>query len=461
MRQRIYLNAFHMNCVVHHSAGLWPHPRDKMHRYNDLETWIELAQLLERGRFDALFLADVVGVYDVFQGSRDAAVRAATQVPVNDPALLIPTLAHATKHLGFGFTSSILQEHPYVFAKKLSTLDHLTKGRVAWNIVTSYLESTGRNLGREGLPDHDERYALADEYLEVMYKLLEGSWEDDAVIKDRATGVYADPAKVHDINHVGKYFKVPGCHLCEPSPQRTPVLYQAGSSPRGQAFAAQHAECIFVVGPSPLVVGQYARDIRDKARAQGRVPEHIKIMAFIKVITGPTAAAARQKLEEFSSYISYDGALALLSGWTGIDFSSYAPDQKLEYIETNAIRTLVHGFTEADPSRQWTMRDLATYVGIGGAGPVIVGDYAQVADQLEIWLAAGVDGFNLAYGITPGSFEDFIDGVVPILQTRGLMQTEYAPGTYREKLYGAGQARLLQDHPGTRYRRLATASRTP
>ena len=461
MRQRIYLNAFHMNCVVHHSAGLWPHPRDKMHRYNDLETWIELAQLLERGRFDALFLADVVGVYDVFQGSRDAAVRAATQVPVNDPALLIPTLAHATKHLGFGFTSSILQEHPYVFAKKLSTLDHLTKGRVAWNIVTSYLESTGRNLGREGLPDHDERYALADEYLEVMYKLLEGSWEDDAVIKDRATGVYADPAKVHDINHVGKYFKVPGCHLCEPSPQRTPVLYQAGSSPRGQAFAAQHAECIFVVGPSPLVVGQYARDIRDKARAQGRVPEHIKIMAFIKVITGPTAAAARQKLEEFSSYISYDGALALLSGWTGIDFSSYAPDQKLEYIETNAIRTLVHGFTEADPSRQWTMRDLATYVGIGGAGPVIVGDYAQVADQLEIWLAAGVDGFNLAYGITPGSFEDFIDGVVPILQARGLMQTEYAPGTYREKLYGAGQARLLQDHPGTRYRRLATASRTP
>ncbi len=454
MRQRIYLNAFHMNCVVHHSAGLWPHPRDKMHRYNDLETWIELAQLLERGRFDALFLADVVGVYDVFQGSRDAAVRAATQVPVNDPALLIPTLAHATKHLGFGFTSSILQEHPYVFAKKLSTLDHLTKGRVAWNIVTSYLESTGRNLGREGLPDHDERYALADEYLEVMYKLLEGSWEDDAVIKDRATGVYADPAKVHDINHVGKYFKVPGCHLCEPSPQRTPVLYQAGSSPRGQAFAAQHAECIFVVGPSPLVVGQYARDIRDKARAQGRVPEHIKIMAFIKVITGPTAAAARQKLEEFSSYISYDGALALLSGWTGIDFSSYAPDQKLEYIETNAIRTLVHGFTEADPSRQWTMRDLATYVGIGGAGPVIVGDYAQVADQLEIWLAAGVDGFNLAYGITPGSFEDFIDGVVPILQARGLMQTEYALGTYREKLYGAGQARLLNDHPGTRYRRI-------
>ncbi|MGH8595718.1 MAG: NtaA/DmoA family FMN-dependent monooxygenase, partial [Gammaproteobacteria bacterium] len=334
----------------------------------------------------------------MFRGNRDAAIRAAAQVPVNDPSLLIPVMAHATEHLGFGFTSSILQEHPYIFAKKLSTLDHLTKGRVAWNIVTSYLESTGRNLGLEGLPEHDERYALGDEYLEVIYKLLEGSWEDDAVIKDRATGVYADPTKVHDINHVGKYFKVPGCHLCEPSPQRTPVLYQAGASPRGQAFATRHAECIFMVGPTPKVVAQYVRDVRERATAAGRVAENLKIMAFVKVITGPSEQAARRKLKEYSEYISYDGALALLSGWTGIDFSEFAPDQKVRYIETNAIRTIVHGFTEADPSREWTMRDLATYVGIGVAGPVLVGDYEQIADQLEIWLGAGVNGFNLAYG---------------------------------------------------------------
>lgn len=453
MHKRIYLNAFHMNCVVHHSAGLWPHPRDKMHKYTDMDTWIELARLLERGKFDALFLADVVGVYDVFRGNRDAAVRAGAQVPVNDPAVLIPALAHATEHLGFGFTSSILQEHPYIFAKKLSTLDHLTKGRVAWNIVTSYLESTGRNLGLDGLPGHDERYELADEYLEVIYKLLEGSWEEDAVVKDRATGIYADPAKVHDINHVGKYFKVPGCHLCEPSPQRTPVLYQAGASPRGQTFAAQHAECIFTLGPNPNVVGQYVRDIRDKARARGRDPHSLKIMAFVKVITAATEADARRKLEEYSEYINYDGALALLSGWTGIDFGQYAPDQRLEYIETNAIRTIVHGFTEADPNRHWTMRDLATYVGIGGAGPVLVGAYEQIADMLAGWLDAGVDGFNLAYGITPGSFEDFIDGVVPILQARGLMQTEYAEGTFREKLNGRGHARLADDHPAVRHRR--------
>jgi long-chain alkane monooxygenase len=453
MAKRMRFNAFHMNCLVHHSAGLWVHPQDKMHKYTDLDTWIEVAQVLERGKFDALFLADVVGVYDVYRGGRDAAVWAGAQVPVNDPTLLIPTLAHNTRHLGFAFTSSVAQEHPFIFAKKLSTLDHLTKGRVAWNVVTSYLESTGRNLGREGLLPHDERYEYAEEYLEVIYKLLEGSWQEGAVVKDRKTGQYADPAKVRDIRHHGKYFKVPGCHLCEPSPQRTPVLYQAGASPRGRSFAAKHAEAVFVLGPSPKVVGQYIRDTRELARSHGRNGDDILFFAFVKVITDATEELAWKKHDEYAEYINYDGALALLGGWTGIDFSAYRPDQPLQYVETNAIRTIVHGFTEADPTRTWTMRDLASYVGIGGAGPVLVGSYEQIADKLEEWSRAGADGFNLAYGITPGSFQDFVGGVVPILQQRGLMQTEYAEGTLRDKLHGRGP-RLRDDHPGVRHRHL-------
>jgi FMN-dependent oxidoreductase (nitrilotriacetate monooxygenase family) len=368
-KSRIYLNAFHMNCLVHQSPGLWTHPDDQMHRYNDLDAWIHLAQLLERGKFDALFLADVVGVYDVFGANRDAAVRSGAQIPVNDPVLLIPAMAHATRHLGFAFTSSVLQEHPWIFAKKLSTLDHLTKGRVAWNIVTSYLESTGRNLGLGRLPEHDERYAIAEEYLQVVYKLLEGSWQEGAVVKDRARGIYADPAKVRDIRHKGRYYDVPGCHLSEPSPQRTPVLYQAGSSPRGRQFAAQHAEAVFVLGPNPKVVGQYVTDTRERARRAGRNADELRFLAYVKVITGGTEEEAKKKYREFFEGISYDGAMALLSGWSGIDFSQYQPDQPLEYIETNAVRTLVHGFTEADPSRTWTLRDLAKYVGIGGAGP--------------------------------------------------------------------------------------------
>jgi alkanesulfonate monooxygenase SsuD/methylene tetrahydromethanopterin reductase-like flavin-dependent oxidoreductase (luciferase family) len=247
---------------------------------------------------------------------------------------------------------------------------------------------------------------------------------------------------------------VHGCHLSEPSPQRTPVLYQAGASPRGRQFAARHAECVFVLGANPHVVGQYIQDTREKAQQQGRNPDDIIFLAYVKAITGDTEAAARRKYDEFFEQISYDGGLALLSGWTGIDFGQFEPDQQLEYIETNAIRTIVHGFTEADPSRKWTLRDLAKYVGIGGAGPVLVGTPEQLADTFQEWVRAGVDGFNLAYAITPDTFVDFVEGVVPVLQRRGLMQTEYQEGTLREKLFGHGHARLRDPHPAAQYRRV-------
>jgi FMN-dependent oxidoreductase (nitrilotriacetate monooxygenase family) len=289
--------------------------------------------------------------------------------------------------------------------------------------------------------------------------LWESSWEDGAVVKDRKRGIYADPKRVHSVDVDGKYFQDHGVHLSEPSPQRTPVLYQAGSSPRGRQFASQHAECVFVLGPNPGVVGQYIDDTRARARVQGRRPEDLKFLAYVKVITGGTEAEARRKYESFYENISYDASMALLSGWSGIDFGEYSPDQPLEYIETNAVRTLVHGFTEADPSRRWTLRDLAKYVGIGGAGPVLVGAPEQIADELEKWTAAGVDGFNLAYATTPGSFVDFVEGVVPVLQRRGLVQKEYAPGTLRQKLYGPAHARLLESHPASNYRRLTGASR--
>lgn len=453
MTKRILLNAFHMNCVVHQSPGLWVTPGDQMERYTDLDTWVELAKVLERGKFDALFLADVVGVYDVFRGNRDAAISQAAQIPVNDPLLLIPAMAHATQHLGFAWTSSVLQNHPFAFARTVSTLDHLTRGRVAWNIVTGYLESAARNFGKSGLPQHDDRYDIADEYLDICYRLWESSWEDGAVVKDKKRGVYTDPRRVHPVDVDGKYFQVHGVHLSEPSPQRTPLLYQAGSSTRGRQFAAQHAECVFVLGPNPAVVGQYVKDTRDRALSFGRNPDDLKFLAYVKVITGGTEAEAKKKYDEFFENISYDASMALLSGWSGIDFGQFKPDQELEYIETNAVRTLVHGFTAADPTRKWTLRDLAKYIGIGGAGPVLVGAPEQIADKLQEWTAVGVDGFNLAYAVTPGSFIDFVDGVVPVLQRRGLVQTEYQEGTLRQKLYGPDHARLLESHPAAKYRR--------
>ena len=452
MHKRIYFNAFHMNCVVHQSPGLWVRADDRMCDYTDLDTWVELAKLLERGRFDALFLADVVGVYDVYRGNRVAALTQAAQVPVNDPALLIPAMAYATRHLGFAFTSSILQYHPFIFARIVSTLDHLTKGRVAWNIVTSYLESGARSLGQAGLLPHDERYDAAEDYLEICYKLWEGSWQDDAVVKDLERGIYADPDKVRDVDHDGKYFSTHGCHQSEPSPQRTPVLYQAGGSPRGREFAARHAECVFVTGLNPIKVGESIRSTRAHARRTGRNPDDILFFLYAKVITADTEAAVQRKYDEYLSSVRDEGALALLSGWAGIDFSQYELDKPLEYVETNAVRTLMQGFIRSDSKHRWTLRELIKLVGLSGGGLLLKGTPEQLARSFEEWTEAGVDGFNLAYMVTPGSFTDFVDGVVPVLQRRGLMQTEYQDGTLREKLMGPGRARLREPHPAVRHR---------
>ena len=210
MSRRIHLNAFAMNCAGHQSAGLWRHPRDEGFRYTDVEHWVDLARVLEDAGFDALFLADVLGIYDVYGGSRDGALRAGTQVPLGDPMLPVPAMAAATSRLGFGITVSVSYEHPYALARRFTTLDHLTKGRVAWNVVTGYLASAAANLGLGEQLAHDQRYEMAEEYLEVCYKLWEGSWEDDAVVRDAERGVYTDPAKVHDIGHHGSWFDVPG-----------------------------------------------------------------------------------------------------------------------------------------------------------------------------------------------------------------------------------------------------------
>lgn len=452
MSREIRLNAFDMNCVGHQSPGLWTHPRDISYRYKDLEYWTELAQILERGKFDSLFIADVLGVYDVYHGSAEHAIRQATQIPLNEPMLLVPAMAHVTKHLGFGVTCSLTYEHPYPFARRISTLDHLTDGRAGWNIVSSYLDSAARNFGLDRQQKHDDRYEVADEYMEVCYKLWEGSWEDDAVVRDRARKLFTDPEKVHEIQHYGKYFTVPGFHLCEPSPQRTPVLYQAGASRRGKDFAARHAECVFVAAPSKKVLKDYVRDIRQRAAGFGRDPSNLIFFNLFTVIVAPTESEAQAKYDDYKQYVSYDGALALVSGWTGIDFGKYNPDDRVEYIENDAVQSATESLTTSDPDKIWTVREVANWVGIGGLGPVVVGSPSQVADALQGWAEeTDVDGFNLAYAVTHETFRDFVDLVVPELQRRGVYKKEYRPGTLREKLFGQG-ARLSEEHPGAAYR---------
>src|ERR1700749_1766396 len=262
MKKQIRLNAFAMNCVAHQSPGLWTHPRDRTAEYNRLPYWIDLATTLERGRFAGLFLAAVLGVCDVHGNSPAAALRNAAQTPANEPLLLISAMAAVTKNLGFGVTSNLSFEPPYPFARRMSTLGHLTEGRIGWNVVTGYLDSAARGSGRDKQTAHDDRYDVADEYMEVVYKLWEGSWEDDAAVRDRARGIFVDPAKVHRVQHQGENYRLDAIQLSEPSPQRPPVLYQAGTSPRGRQFAAQHAECVFMSGPSAKVIAPRVAAIR-------------------------------------------------------------------------------------------------------------------------------------------------------------------------------------------------------
>ncbi len=424
MTKKISFNAFEMNCIAHQSPGLWRHPQDRSVEYKDLEYWTDLAQILERGFFDGIFIADVLGIYDVYHQSAEHALTGAVQVPVNDPLQIVPAMAAVTKHLGFGVTTSISFEHPYPFARRISTLDHLTKGRVGWNIVTSYLESGSKNLGLKTQVNHDNRYDIADEYLEVLYKLWEGSWEEGSVLRDRENGIFADHKKVHPIQHEGKYFTVPGIHICEPSPQRTPVLYQAGASSRGQKFASQNAECVFIAAPSKIATKKVVQGIRQKLAQEGRDPYSVKIYALLSIVTDETDTKAQAKFKEYQSYGSYDGALTLLSGWSGVDFSQYQPTDKVEYIQTNAIQSLLDSYVNADPERVWTIEEIANWNSLGGNGPVLVGSAETVSDALQQWVEdTDVDGFNLAYILAHQTFADVVEFIVPELQKRGVYQT--------------------------------------
>jgi FMN-dependent oxidoreductase (nitrilotriacetate monooxygenase family) len=458
--RRIHLHALRQSTVGHTAVGLWRHPDSQAHRYRELGFWLETARILERGRFDALFIADALGPLEVYQGRVDAALRDGVQTPTDDPLLAISAMAAVTDRLGFAVTVSSSYERPYQFARKMTTLDHLTGGRIGWNIVTSALDSAARNLGLERQVPHDERYAVAEEFMEVVYKLWESSWHDDAVVHDVEAGMFIDPSRVRAIAHAGRYFQVPGIALSEPSAQRTPALYQAGTSPAGKAFAARHAEGVFLSTYSPALARGMVRDVRARAREAGRDPQSLKFLAIATVIVADTEESARAKHADYARYASVEGSLARYSALMQIDFSTLDPDLPLEYAETEGIRGVVEAFTRRDPTRQWTPRQIGEFVAVSGGGPLFVGSPQQIADELERWMdEAEVDGFNIADPVPPATLRDFVDLVVPELQRRGRVWIDYEGHSLRESLLGAGQVRIRDDHPAAGYRGAPTSPR--
>ncbi|OHE93828.1 HK97 family phage prohead protease [Colletotrichum orchidophilum] len=459
-KKQILLNAFDMSTVGHLSPGQWKNPTDKSATKRDLNYWIDLAKLLERGGINALFLADTYGGYDTYEGSLDNCIRRAAQWPMTDPTIPISAMAAVTKNLTFAITASTSFEPPFLLAKRFSTLDHFTRGRIGWNIVTSWKKAAFKAIGLDSPIPHDERYAQADEYLRVLYKLWEGSWADDAITPDPENDSYADPDKIRTIHHHGKFFDLDTRHIVDPSPQRTPFLFQAGTSAAGSEFAATHAEGIFVSSHSPKLLRPKVKQIREKAAALGRDPQSVKFFATFTPIVGRTDEEAQAKHEELKKYASVIGGLVLVSGWTGIDLSKIPVDQEVtaaDSLEAHKVRSILDAFTTtSEHVPKWTPRVIAERAAIGGLGPVSVGSPQKVADDLEYWIREGdLDGFNLGYVTTPGTFEDVVDLLIPELRRRGIYPeapAEDVAFTAREKVYGQGQKGLRADHPGSSYK---------
>ena len=388
----------------------------------------------------------MAGLYNNFNGSYRKHVETGLQIPSNDPSVILSALAYNTEHLGLAFTSNIIQEHPFNFARKISTLDHASKGRVAWNIVTNGLVNASHNFGQELTP-HDERYEWAKEYVAVTYKLWEGSWDDGALLQDRDRGIHADFEKIHRINHVGERYSVEGPHLVAPSPQRTPLLFQAGSSEAGMKFAAANAEAQFLVVPRPEVAASVIQTTRDLLPEYGRHREDIKFFQGLSFVVGSTEEEAVRKNRALDEAIDAEGMIAHLGGALDIELGSYALDQPLSDVQTEGVRSIIDWVQASVVGRQATVRDVGTLTSTASR---VTGTPEQIADQLETWQAAGIDGVNVINATIPGSYTEFIEYVMPELRKRGLAKEAYTLGTLRKKLFGRDT--VAETHPAAAYR---------
>ena len=448
----LVFSAFVMNTTSHITQGTWRRPEAREVEFNDLDHWVELARLLERGGFDVMFFADILGMVGEHGGSYKKYVDIGLQFPANDPSTIASAIGYATDYITLAFTSSILQEHPYNFARRMATLDHAIKGRVGWNVVTNALESAARNFGQHLTP-HDERYVWADEYMDVVYKLWEGSWDEGALVQDKVAGVHADVDRIHKIHHKGPRYEVEGPFQVSPSPQRTPLLFQAGSSPVGRAFAARNAELQFVNTPSPDDARALIADTNRLVEAAGRRAGDLTFMQGLSFVIGSTEEEARRKEQQLDEDIDFDGMVAHFGGAIGVDLGLYDPETPLtELGEVEGVRSLVEW------ARQAAARSGKT-ITIGDMGRQqarttrIVGTPEQIADRLAQWRDAGIGGVNVISHNRPGTFADFAEHVMPVLRERGLARRpeDRVPGaTSRAQLFG--HDRLPDRHPGARYR---------
>ncbi len=428
-QKKLRLGAFMRPVSIHTAA--WRYPGGTPDANFNLKALVQYAQTLERGKFDAFFMADHLAVLNM---PMDALKRSAT-VTSFDPLTLLPALAMATKHLGLIATASSTFEPAYTIARRFASLDHISEGRAGWNLVTTSNPDAALNFGLDDQMPHAERYARAREFFDVVTGLWD-SWADDAFVRDVENGIYFDPSRLHVLDHKGKYLKVRGpLNIARPV-QGWPVIVQAGASDAGRQLAAETAEMVFAAGGPIADARAFYADVKGRAAKVGRNPDHIKILPGAFVVVGDSLDEAKEKRARLDDLVNYDSSIAAVSMALGVDARQFDPDKPLpdDIPETEASKSGRERVIELGRRENLTVRQIAGRLGgYGGLG--MLGTPSMIADQMEEWLATeACDGFNVMFPYLPGGLDDFVDKVVPELQRRGLFRTEYEGTTLRENL---------------------------
>jgi FMN-dependent oxidoreductase (nitrilotriacetate monooxygenase family) len=428
LKRQLRLGAFMRPTTIH--TGAWRYPGAFPDANFNLAHIRRFARTLERGRFDAFFMADHLAVLNM----PVEALKRSHTVTSFDPLTLLPVLAVDTTHLGLIATASTTFEQPYLIARRFASLDHISAGRAGWNVVTTSNPDAALNFGLEEHMEHDERYARAREFVDVVTGLWD-SWADDAFVRDVGTGIFFDPEKLHVLNHKGRYLQVRGPLNVARPVQGWPVIVQAGASEPGRQLAAETAEVVFAAGGRLPDAQAFYADVKGRMEKLGRDRDHLKILPGAFVVVGETVEEAREKRARLDSLVYYESAIASLSIALGHDASRFDPDAPLPEIpETNQSKSSRDRVVTVAKRENLTVRQLAQRLG-GYAGLAFVGTPKTIADSMEEWLLGeGCDGFNVMFPYVPEGLDDFVDKVVPELQRRGLFRTEYEGTTLRENL---------------------------
>ncbi|GGW18272.1 monooxygenase [Streptomyces capoamus] len=428
--RELHLNAFLMN-TGHHEAS-WRLPESDPYAHVELGHYVRLAKIAERGTFDSLFLADSPQLWG------NLAQRPAGAL---EPLTLLTALATATEHIGLIATASTSYNSPYNLARRFASLDIVSGGRAGWNIVTTAGAEAARNFGLAAEPAHAERYARAAEFLDVSLKLWD-SWEDDAIVGDKAAGVWGDDRKLHPPRHEGTYFSVEGALNVPRTPQGYPLLVQAGSSEDGRAFAARYAEAVFTAQQTLADAQAFYADLKSRTRAAGRDPEHVKVLPGIVPVLGSTEAEARAAEQLLEDHIVYEHGVGRLESLLQLPAGTLRLDGRLpaDLPPESAVEGAKSRYTlvvELARRERLTVRQLIGRLGGGRGHLTFAGTPEQVADQIETWFTRGAaDGFNIMPAVLPSGLEAFVEHVVPVLRGRGLLRTEYGPRRTLRERYG-------------------------